>query len=423
MTDGHASNPTVRQWRWDQPVPLRWLLIHGLPTDEDVGPDVAVAVCVDIDGVVVDDPPPGPAERYTLLGCAPKGRLRAAVDGTGPAWLDHLVLDALHHPDRPCSDWAPHFDSRECREVLVDLTVVGWRPSSLDATLLDIDLQGHPFEPRYPERDLATPPDAVGYLLTCEDEEPLGECQEVAGVFWPRPQPPVHPVTLRGCQPEPLLRAAIDALHRAAGNPSGTLGPAIEASIRLVTVDGFAGALCLSLEGSVVAARASTLGRGLVDVTFDTGVETIPVSKYQILERWRAGPPTQRNQWASYGRELRDMWNCLPWTRRGHQPDQPAGTTYHLDGRYVTDITGFYCAIGEAVNGPGGHLGGNLDDLIDSMRGGFGVTKPFRLVWHDSEVARTHMVTGFDPHRWAPAFTFDYLLQTLAEEGIEVHLH
>jgi hypothetical protein len=33
---------------------------------------------------------------------------------------------------------------------------------------------------------------------------------------------------------------------------------------------------------------------------------------------------------------------------------------YHLDGRYVTDDDGFYRAIGEAVNGPGGWFGGDL---------------------------------------------------------------
>ncbi|MFD0592855.1 barstar family protein [Catellatospora coxensis] len=53
-------------------------------------------------------------------------------------------------------------------------------------------------------------------------------------------------------------------------------------------------------------------------------------------------------------------------------PDRPAGRTYHLDGRFVTDVEGFYCAIGEAVNGPGGYFGWNLDALVDCLRGRWG---------------------------------------------------
>jgi hypothetical protein len=32
---------------------------------------------------------------------------------------------------------------------------------------------------------------------------------------------------------------------------------------------------------------------------------------------------------------------------------QHPGTTYDLDGQFVTDIEGFYRAIGETINGPG----------------------------------------------------------------------
>src|SRR2546421_5312984 len=50
--------------------------------------------------------------------------------------------------------------------------------------------------------------------------------------------------------------------------------------------------------------------------------------------------------------------------------DRPAGTRYDLDGRFVTDVEGFYCAIGEAINGPGGYFGLNLDALDDCLSGG-----------------------------------------------------
>lgn len=46
--------------------------------------------------------------------------------------------------------------------------------------------------------------------------------------------------------------------------------------------------------------------------------------------------------------------------------------TYTVDGRRVTDAGDFYTELGRAVNGPDGYFGGNLDALVDCLRGGFG---------------------------------------------------
>jgi RNAse (barnase) inhibitor barstar len=102
--------------------------------------------------------------------------------------------------------------------------------------------------------------------------------------------------------------------------------------------------------------------------------------------------------------------------------DRSAGATYDLDGRFVTDIEGFYCAVGEAINGPGGYFGWNLDALDDCFSGGFGAWAPFRLVWHDSSVAREHLVAGYDRRRLGPAVTLEYLLGMLADHHVEIDL-
>jgi len=131
VTDWEASSPLDRRWRWEQSVPLRWLLVDVFTMGQ---PDAAVAVCVDVDGLFAGPQPAAPAEWYTLLGCAPVGRLRAAVDGTAQVWLGNLVLDAVHHPDRPTGtgcDPVP-VGCDECMEELLDLTVVGRRPSTMD---------------------------------------------------------------------------------------------------------------------------------------------------------------------------------------------------------------------------------------------------------------------------------------------------
>nr|WP_307645622.1 barstar family protein [Nocardia uniformis] len=91
-----------------------------------------------------------------------------------------------------------------------------------------------------------------------------------------------------------------------------------------------------------------------------------------------------------------------------------------MDGRAVTDIVSFYCALGETINGPGGYFGWNLDALWDCLRGGWGASSPFTLEWLHSDVAREHLLThpGVD----AGQTLFDLLLKILDDNGIEVIL-
>ena len=99
----------------------------------------------------------------------------------------------------------------------------------------------------------------------------------------------------------------------------------------------------------------------------------------EIWGRWRHEMPTAKNLWADYQTELRMAWLDVVRThyRPGNSLDAPPGRTFDLDGRYITDYPGFYCAIGEAVNGPGGYFGGDLEALNDCLNGGFGATIPF----------------------------------------------
>lgn len=63
-------------------------------------------------------------------------------------------------------------------------------------------------------------------------------------------------------------------------------------------------------------------------------------------------------------------------------------TEFHLDGTRAGDRPGLWAALGEAVNGPGGYYGSNLDALVDCLRGDFGPVPPFTLVWDQVAVAR-----------------------------------
>ncbi|MBT2366637.1 barstar family protein [Streptomyces sp. ISL-10] len=65
-------------------------------------------------------------------------------------------------------------------------------------------------------------------------------------------------------------------------------------------------------------------------------------------------------------------------------------TTYAIDGAEVTDLDSFWTVIGEAVNGPGGYFGRNLDALADCLRGGMGTPDDgdFVVEWRDHELSR-----------------------------------
>ncbi|MFE6668622.1 barstar family protein [Streptomyces sp. NPDC057697] len=63
--------------------------------------------------------------------------------------------------------------------------------------------------------------------------------------------------------------------------------------------------------------------------------------------------------------------------------------TYVIDGSRVTGLERFWEVIGEAVNGPGGYFGRNLDALADCLGGGMGTPDDgdFDFEWRDHAVS------------------------------------
>ncbi|HEX5597345.1 MAG TPA: barstar family protein [Micromonosporaceae bacterium] len=402
-------------------MPLRWLLLDeysGGPGDADR----VVAVSAAVEGLFVDRPPPE-YERYTLLGCRAAGRLAEAIESDGSrTWLGNLMLDSRHDPDRPLPAGCDCATSRcACMEELLDITVLSWHPSAHGHGLVDVEMEGLVRgEPRYSNRTLAERPDAIGFELTSDEGEDFGECVDIAGLFRERPQPPMVPAVLVGCLPGPPLQAVLAALAED-GSP---MRRRVSASLWAIDADGRAvGVPSPGIFGAVTAVRPSAKGVGLVDVTLDCPVsEPKMPGAEKIWDLWYAGRPSKRNLWADYDRAMRHEWLGAALAHHGGTPDRPAGTEYHLDGQFVTDLDGFYCAMGEAINGPGGYFGWNLDGLDECLLGRWGAMPPFRLVWHNSNIAKHHLVPGYDRHRWSAAVTLDYLLNMMEESGVDVEL-
>lgn len=390
---------------------LPWLLIDETIDD---GNNV-VAACADIDGLFATVTEPA-VERYTLLDCTPAGRLRAACDGTGPAWVGNIGLGAI---DDPSGD-----------QELLDVTVRDARRSSRHGPL-DVILEGRlragGTARATPSGSGRTTPHTGGFELTgiaAYGEESFGSCGAADGIHRDRPAAKPRPATLIGCRPGARLQRAIDAFERSAGARHRRW---VNASVFSVAHDGTATRLLDTGIGAEVASvRPSLHGDDLVDVLLEpTYADAVaaprPAQARQVWELWRSERPAEPGTWTRYNRDLRQEWAGAALAHHRRVPDRRS-RVFHLDGRHVTDEEGFYCAIGEAVNGPGGYFGWNLGALHDCLQGGWGAAPGFRLIWHESAVARAALKPGYDRRWWAPALTMDQLLGLLAAAGVDVEL-
>ncbi|MFM9369290.1 barstar family protein [Streptomyces sp. Da 82-17] len=362
------------------------------------------AHCGDVEGLFADPPPP-PRERYELLGCAPEGELSAALalarsEGSAPLGL--LTLELLDKAGRSVGEWC-----------LQDVRILGARRCARDLTLLDVTVEGTPFPDQsdYPQR----PPLSPGFRL-CGDEPwgtarelPWGTAKDLACVYEEPPTQQDIAVRLLGCTPAGALRRALES-------GAEDLGSAV-----LRRLDRSGEAVQDAVEGEVTAWIPSARGPGRVDLTLQPLAERPPPAAHDVWEQWADGRPALPNLWSRCGAQGRRFWLGTALANRASTAeDAPPGTTFHLDGRYVVDEAGFYCALGEAVNGPGGYFGRCLDSLADCLCGRFGARRPFTLVWHDADTARRCL--GVQPRTDVRPATFEELFAFLTARQVDVVL-
>ncbi len=386
--------------------------------------DSTWGVCVDVTGLYADPP----RKLYELLGCVPAGPLRAAVRaGTGQLgdiWLRPGRPEGPQNSERPedlenperseAAARCPADSDRLDAWRLLDVRVTGARRHPADAARWDISIDGV-------EDDYGEPADP--YLeagVTLHDERALlGHCRDLSIVLPPDEVPTGPPFQLLGCAPGPALSAALATGTRRSLHLD-------EAELRILDRTGELLADRLVSAADICAWRPSALGDGLLDIDLTRGPwPQIPAWARPLWARWLTGPPAEPNLWAGYSTRERGQWLDLVrergCRRAGHTPDRPPGGVHDLDGRHITDVPGLYCALGEAVNGPGGYFGANLDALDDCLTGRFGATTPFTLRWHHSHVARRHLNHRISldgrPYRF-----FDEVLAVLAGRQVEVLL-
>lgn len=252
-----------------------------------------------------------------------------------------------------------------------------------------------------------------------DDSDFWGFAHDAEGLFTPLPDGEgTRRVLLEGCSPQGGLLESI-------GHVGARRARAGNAHIALLDPDGATMGSYFVGEVTVVEVEPSARGAGLVDVTVTLWCEDALPGAERVWDLVRTARLNRTGMWRELTAEERQAWLSVAlWSReyrRQGKPYAPAGQVFALDGRHIVDEDSFYCALGEAVNGPGGYFGWNLDALDDCLCGGWGAAAPFTLQWDSSAEARARLVEPVPVgDREVPVF--DLILEIFQERGVSVIL-
>lgn len=114
----------------------------------------------------------------------------------------------------------------------------------------------------------------------------------------------------------------------------------------------------------------------------------------EIWRRWSSRFPSAVGEWKKIPARWHRSWLHVvqnAWFQAGRAATRnEIKPTYTLEGADLANVASFYCSLGEAMNGPGGYFGSNLDALADCLANATAVDGDFEIVWSNREVsART----------------------------------
>ncbi|MEV7534439.1 barstar family protein [Streptomyces hydrogenans] len=259
------------------------------------------------------------------------------------------------------------------------------------------------------------------YALTSDEDDSdfWGFAHDAEGFFTPLPEgEDLLRVRLEGCLPQGgLLKSADHVGSRRAVAGNG----------HLICLDGDGADMGAYFVGEVTVVDVAPSARGadLVDLTVTLWCEGGLPGAERVWDLVRTGRLNRPGMWHELAPSDRHAWLSVALMSRGYRrkgrPDAPAGRVFTLDGRHIVDEDSFYCALGEAVDGPGGYFGWNLDALDDCLCGGWGATTPFTLHWDFSAASRARLTEVVQTADRDVAL-FDLLLEILEERGARVVL-
>ncbi|MFD9791410.1 barstar family protein [Streptomyces sp. NPDC059070] len=249
-----------------------------------------------------------------------------------------------------------------------------------------------------------------------DDDEFWGFVHDASGLFSPQ-EDGLRQVQLLGCSPRGRFLDTLGHLGSRRATVGGT-------HLAFLDTEGIAMGSYFVSGMAAGAVRPSAHGDGLLDVDVRLWCDELLPGAEDVWDLLRAGQLDRTGLWEDLDAAGRRAWLSVAlWSRdyqRRQRPEDAApGAVFTLDGRRAVDITGVYCALGEAVNGPGGYFGWNLAAVDDCLGGGFGAEPPFTLEWLHSHTLGSGRgdgpVTGSDT-----AADLQVLLEIFAEHDITV---
>lgn len=112
----------------------------------------------------------------------------------------------------------------------------------------------------------------------------------------------------------------------------------------------------------------------------------------RIWPRWASGVALEKGEWFRWPVNYQGAWLHVvqnSWFASNRRAARyGVEDVVHLDGGQISTKSGFYCALGEAVNGPGGYFGSNLDALADCISSSFGEGPPARIIWRNFQTSQ-----------------------------------
>ncbi|AJC53338.1 hypothetical protein GZL_00734 [Streptomyces sp. 769] len=251
------------------------------------------------------------------------------------------------------------------------------------------------------------------------DADFWGFAHEAEGLFTPLEEEGARRVRFAGCDPRGGLLKSLDHV-------GGRRAVAGNAWLDVLDTDGVTMGSYFVNDVTAVAVQPSARRAGLVDLTVTLWCDHALAGAEGVWDLIRTGRLNRKGMWHPLEPEHRHAWLSVAlWSwayqRRG-KPDEPAGRTFTLDGRQIVDEDSFYCALGEAINGPGGYFGWNLSALDDCLRGGWGAAPPFTVDWQHAAEARARLAEPVPTGEGETTTLFDLLLEILEERGVQVIL-
>ncbi|MGW7250441.1 barstar family protein [Streptomyces decoyicus] len=119
----------------------------------------------------------------------------------------------------------------------------------------------------------------------------------------------------------------------------------------------------------------------------------------KIWRRWASGIVLEKGEWLRWPVSYQSAWLHVvqnSWfTLNRRAARYGVDEVVYLDGAHISTRSGFFCALGEAVNGPGGYFGSNLDALADCISSSFGEGPPVKIVWRNFQASQEILDSAF----------------------------